>query len=204
MIEAIIVSSLVATLVTLLIGFGLPKLKQLIEKLRAPFEARIGVPFNVAIIDGSNVALHRSRKKGKLENILLVSQALESRGFKTKIVVDASLRYKIDKPHVLERLIQTNKVIQVPSGTPADYWVLALAEAEGGIVISNDAFREWAHLFPWVKDRRRVIRYLIDDHKVFFYPDVRPWKKYKKKSVKKVICIDVEGEERDWSKYYLT
>jgi len=206
MLEYLIASAL-AVILTLTTNAAVPKLKKFIEKKLAPHHAKVKVPYQTAVVDASNVVLHgpKPNKKGRIENLLIVMKALQDRGFEVYAVADASLRHKVDRPDVLEKLIIKGKVLQAPAGTPADYFILSIAESEYGFVVSNDVFKEWRHLFPWLRDKYRVIRYLIAGNKVYLYPDVRPKKKKKKKAeVRRVYCIDIEKEgEDDWSKFYV-
>jgi hypothetical protein len=193
--------------VALVVNYLLPWLKHYWERRNAPRHVKVRVPYSVAVVDASNVALYGQKvkeKKGKIYNILLMMKTLEERGFKVIAVADASLRYKIDEPAKLEKLVELGKILQVPPGTPADYFILSIAEAEHGLVASNDVFKEWRSLFPWVKDRYRVIRYLIEGNKVYLYPDVRPKKKWRKPHKReRIVCIDLEETQEEYWKRYI-
>ncbi len=206
MLEYLVVA-LLAIALTLVTEAFTPKLKKFIEKKLAPKHAKVRVPYPVAVVDASNVVLHgpKPQKKGRIENLLIVMKALQERGFVVYAVADASLRHKVDRPDILEKLIQKGKVLQAPAGTPADYFLLSIADNEYGLVVSNDVFKEWRELFPWVRDRYRVVRYLIAGNKVYFYPDIRPKKKRKKQpTTPKMYCFNLEEEEKeDMSKYYI-
>ena len=57
----------------------------------------------------------------------------------------------------------------------------------------------------WVRDKYRVVKYIIVENKAYFYPDVRPKKKKKKKELHdpcKTLFEKNENEE-DYSKYYV-
>ena len=204
MIEYLAVAT-TAALITLITNYLAPKAKKYVEKRLAPRHARVRIPQSTVVVDASNVVLHgpKPNKKGRIENLLIVLKALEDRGFKVYAVADASLRHKVDRPDILEKLIQKGKVLQAPASTPADYFILSIANEEYAAVVSNDVFKEWRELFPWVKDKYRIIRYLIAGNKVYFYPDIRPKKKRKRKEVPRVYCVDVEKEESDWSRFYV-
>jgi len=207
MLEYLIASAL-AVILTLSTNAAVPKLKKFFEKKLAPRHAKVKVPYQTAVIDASNVVLHGPKpdKKGRIENLLIVMRTLQDRGFEVYAVADASLRHKVDRPDVLEKLISKGKVLQAPAGTPADYFILSMAENEYGFVVSNDVFKEWRHMFPWLRDKYRVVRYMIAGNKVYFYPDVRPKKKKKRKTeIRRVYCIDMEKDnnEDDWSRFYV-
>jgi len=200
------IASAIGATVALSVSYITPKLKSLLERKRAPKIGKLRVPQSVVVVDGSNVALYgEKRKKGRILNILLMMKTLEDRGFKVYTVVDASLRHKIDSPQKLERLIESGKIIQVPPGTPADYFILSIAESEYGIVVSNDVFKEWKGMFPWVNDKRRVVRYLVVNERVYLYPDVRPKKKWKGAERRvRTVCIDLEEvQESYWKRYIM-
>ncbi|ALU12776.1 hypothetical protein EYM_07390 [Ignicoccus islandicus DSM 13165] len=202
----IVIAALIASLTSILYITAFPYLKRLIERKRENQNIKIKVPQNVAVLDISNIALYgeKKSKKGSIERALIAIKTLEERGFKVIAIADASLRHKIDKPDKLDKLIELGRVIQAPPNTPADYFILATAENEYGIVISNDSFKEWRERFPWVKDKRRVIRYLIIDGRMYLYPDVRPKKKWKDRTVRtREICIDLEEVQEGYWKNYV-
>ncbi len=144
--------------------------------------SRLPVHSGVVIVDGSNVAFHRIGKgKGRIRNILVVMKTLEKKGFDVKVVVDASLRYRIDNPSMLERLIRDGRIIQAPPGTPADYFILKLAEDLNAVIVSNDMYRDWWREFPWARGTGRIVRYVIEGKRAYFYPDIYPTHRVKKK-----------------------
>ncbi len=206
MILEAIIAALVSSIVTLAYLSGVPYLKRVIQKRSETKNVKIRVPQNVAVLDVSNVALYgeKKREKGSIERVLVAIKTLQDRGFRVIAVSDASLRYKIDKPDKLEKLIELGKVIQAPSGTPADYFILSIAESEYGIVVSNDSFKDWRDYFPWIKDKRRVVRYLVIDGKMYLYPDVRPKKKWKGKEKRvREVCIDLSEEQEEYVNNYV-
>ncbi len=145
-------------------------------------KSRLPVHSGVVIVDGSNVAFHRIGKgKGKIRNILVVMKTLEKKGFDVKVVVDASLRYRIDNPSILEKLIRDGRIIQAPPGTPADYFILKLAEDLNAVIVSNDMYRDWWREFPWARGTGRIVRYVIEGKRAYFYPDIYPTHRVKKK-----------------------
>ena len=145
-------------------------------------KSRIPVHSGVAIVDGSNVAFHRVGKgKGRIKNIKVIIKTLEKKGFDVKVVIDASLRHRIDKPSELERLIREGKIIQAPPGSPADYFILKMAEDLNAIIVSNDMYRDWWKEFPWARGSGRIIRYIIEGKRAYFYPDIYPTRRAKRK-----------------------
>ncbi|ABU81935.1 hypothetical protein Igni_0753 [Ignicoccus hospitalis KIN4/I] len=201
-------TALVAAALALLTNALYPKMRRIVEKRLQPRRVKVRVPQDVAVVDASNVVMHGPKvgKKGRIENLLVVINALRERGFEVYAIADASLRHKVDKPEVLERLIAKGVVLQAPASTPADYFILSVADREYGIVVSNDVFKEWRTLFPWIKDKYRLVRYMIVGKTAYFYPDVRPKKKRKKVKEEEPLCPQLfkrSEEDEDYSKYYV-
>ncbi|PKL71115.1 MAG: Zc3h12a-like ribonuclease, partial [Methanobacteriales archaeon HGW-Methanobacteriales-2] len=96
------------------------------------------------IVDASNVA-HYGKKDGKpsLSKLLKAVEALEKLGYHPILIADASLRHEIDEKEEFNKLLDEEKVHQVPAGTNADHYILNLAEEEDAKILSNDAFREF-------------------------------------------------------------
>ncbi len=160
-------------------------------------KSRIPVHSGVVIVDGSNVAFHRVGKgKGRVRNIRVILKTLEKKGFDVKVVIDASLRHRIDKPGELERLIREGKVIQAPPGSPADYFILKMAEDLNAVIVSNDMYRDWWKEFPWARGSGRIIRYIIEGKRAYFYPDIYPTRRAKKKRVEEEEYSPREPEGR--------
>lgn len=122
-----------------------------------------------ALVDGSNVAFEELGEGDdpKVGNLVAMRAALEKRGYRPIILVDASLRHQVDDPQQLEAMIDEQVVLQVPAGTDADYFVLEMAQREDAIVVSNDQFRDYARRYPWIKERR--VPYMIIDGDVVLY-----------------------------------
>ena len=111
---------------------------------------------SVIVVDGANIAYIEESKGGepKVSNLVAVRQALEKRGYKPVIIVDASLRHQVDDPDQLEALIDDQKIRQAPAGTDADYFILQFAEQKDALVVSNDEFEQYQDQFPWIEQRR--------------------------------------------------
>ena len=100
---------------------------------------------SVAVVDGANIAYVEESQGGKpkVSNLIAVRKALMERGIIPIIIVDASLRYKVDDPNQLEALIQNQDIRQSPAAADADYFILAYADELGASVISNDEFDQY-------------------------------------------------------------
>jgi len=61
----------------------------------------------------------------------------------------------------LERWIDDEKVIQAPAQVKADDALLKFAEERGLKIVSNDTFRDYEDMHPWIKDKSRRIPFNI-------------------------------------------
>lgn len=128
----------------------------------------------VAVVDGSNVAHEETTHDGKpkLANILAVRHAMEARGYHVIVIVDAALYHTIDDPEQLNSLIDRQVIRQAPAGTDADFFVLATADDEHGIVVSNDRYQPYQERFPWIRGRRQP--FMIVEGEVEVYENLDP------------------------------
>jgi hypothetical protein len=130
---------------------------------------------HVAVIDGNNVAYEEPSRRGnpKLGNIRRMRDALEACGYRPLTIVDATLRHEIDDCEAMEKLLEDGEIRQAPAGTPADFFVLETAEHEGGIVVSNDIYRQWRKEHPWIA-HRRVPFMIVDGHVEPYFGNLEP------------------------------
>lgn len=153
------------------------------------------------IVDASNVA-HFGKKKGKptLDNLFKSVQALEKLGYQPILIADASLRHEIDDKEAYKKLIDNNKVQQVPSGTTADHYILKLAEENDAKILSNDAFREYYDEFQDINSRR--IPYNIREGEIVIGSSAQP---KKVKNILQKICSNTltEFEKKGYDSYKL-
>jgi hypothetical protein len=120
----------------------------------------------IALVDGSNVAFSQEGETGRLDNINLICEKLKEEGYEALVVVDASLRHRIDDAGSYERLVGTGRIRQAPAGTDADFFILSFARELDAVIVSNDRFRDRQKSFPEARDR--VIRYMILNDEVVF------------------------------------
>lgn len=108
------------------------------------------------IIDASNVAHYGKGKEGspRLNTVLKSIEALKSLGYKPYAIADASLRHEIDEKEEFNKLLEEGTIVQVPSGTTADHFILKIAEEEDAKILSNDIFREYNDEFKDIASRR--------------------------------------------------
>lgn len=121
------------------------------------------------IIDGSNICSNSGNQSfsiQRLEECIDAVTALSS-GVNPRVYVDASLRWKIlqSERDRLNSLIASGKVVQAPAGIPADDFILIEANTSGAIVISNDSFRPYHDMYPWLVEKRsgRLVGAVMDE-----------------------------------------
>ncbi|MHA1147589.1 MAG: NYN domain-containing protein [Promethearchaeota archaeon] len=110
------------------------------------------------IVDGSNVAFFKrdNKKKARLKNLEILLSFLEDLSaklpIKYEVIIDASLRYRIDNKPELENLCNTGKILQCPSKIQADVFLLEYFKhhPEETVIISNDNFSEFQEINPVV------------------------------------------------------
>lgn len=121
------------------------------------------------VVDGSNVAFEEFSKGGtpNVSNLVAVRKHVEERGFHPMILVDASLKHKVDDPDQPDALVISERIHQVPAGTDADYWVLETALRIDALVVSNDRFQPYQDAYPWIEERR--IPFMIIEGLVLLY-----------------------------------
>lgn len=126
----------------------------------------------VILVDGANVAheMHRNDQP-QLRNLWLVEGALAAAGYKPLLIIDANLRWKLnrDDAKALER--RRDEIVQAPAGVPADRALLEYAHRKDLAIVTNDRFREFEADYPWIRDAGRRIPYnIIGDEVLFYFP----------------------------------
>ncbi|MGB9980616.1 NYN domain-containing protein [Methanobacterium sp.] len=137
------------------------------------------------IIDASNVAHFGKGKDGQptLDNILNSIEALKGLGYEPFAIADAPLRHEIDNKEEFNKLLEEEKIQQVPSGTTADHFILKIAYEEDAKILSNDMFREYNDEFKDIASRR--IPYDIKEGKIAIGTSSKP---KKVKNILQKIC----------------
>lgn len=111
------------------------------------------------IVDGNNIAYHLSPNgKPQVNNLLLAQRSLVNGGYKPIFVISAALIHSIDKPDVLQTLMNDLEVVQAPRGTNDDLKIIEIAQNRNADIVSNDRFLDWLDRYPWVTDRLRKFR----------------------------------------------
>jgi len=124
------------------------------------------------VIDGTNVAwVAKKGGKPNIENIAILRLELEKEGCVPIIIVDASLRHNIPESdkEKFEKWIEEEKVIQAPAQVRADDAILKFANDRGLKVVSNDTFRDYEEVYPWVRDKSKRIPFNIIGSQAILY-----------------------------------
>jgi hypothetical protein len=119
------------------------------------------------LVDASNVAFTNRDQLGALgsvDNLRHMCEKLVSLGFRPIFIADARLRHEVDDPATLDQMEQRGEILQAPLGTQADYFLLALAEADHLSIVSNDSFRDRLDEFP--QGVRQRVPFMIVDGEV--------------------------------------
>ena len=99
-------------------------------------------------------------------------------------VADAALRYQIDDQRRLDKLVKEGAIKMLPARVDGDKFILRLAEEENGMIVSNDMFKEFREMAPWIDQRR--IPYTILDGEVYLHP-----------TAVETIVLDAEEQEKN-------
>ena len=129
------------------------------------------------VIDGSNVA-HNSAgnrdSKPLAANMLLMVRHLRAQGFeRIDIIADASLSHRLPDAELLATLRNEATYIESPAERPADVFIIQQVRSRNCLLVSNDTFREWKVMEPWVAEHIDYYRltFLIKDEMVLM-PDL--------------------------------
>ncbi len=131
----------------------------------------VNYPFDVVVVDGSNVAWEEKDSNGhpKLANVEAMINKLSRANFKKILTVaDAALRYQIDNQRRLDLLVKEGAIKMLPARVDGDKFILRIAEEENAMIVSNDLFKEFRDIAPWIDERR--IPFTILDGEVFLHP----------------------------------
>lgn len=126
---------------------------------------------DTVVLDGSNIAWEEkdTSNKPKITNIELMINKLSKANFKKIITVaDAALRYQIDDRKRIDHLVKEGAIKMLPARVDGDKFVLRIAEEENAMIVSNDLFKEFREIAPWIGERR--IPYTILDGDVYLHP----------------------------------
>ena len=122
--------------------------------------------FNIAVIDGTNIAWGDYEDYPKYKFLQSTYKKLIDLGVKPYIVVSAALRHKIDQPIELVEFLKQDDVCEAPAQRADDFFVIQLAFAKDAFIVSNDRFKDWKKANPDLADEienRRVALTFTDD-----------------------------------------
>lgn len=120
------------------------------------------------VIDAPNVIFHRNTIS--VERLLKVMAQLREAGYVPIAIIDANIKYPISSFsksnntndfEALSALIERGEVLEAPTGTFADWWMLQFASLQPQAkILSNDAFLEWRKTFSSFFEEDRFIRFM--------------------------------------------
>lgn len=117
----------------------------------------------VIVVDGSNV-MHWGEGVPSSEVLCLVLAELQGKGFSPLVYFDANVGYKLQGRHMdvaeLARVLRVaaRQIVVVPSGTPADPYVIEEAITMGARVVSNDRFMDWRGQYPAIRGKGFLVK----------------------------------------------
>lgn len=140
------------------------------------FETKL-VKDRSVVIDGSNVA-HNSagNTDGKvlISNIIIMVKELQRRGFTDiTVITDASLKHRVEDKENLIDLKEIATCLEAPAETSADIFIIQYVKHDHCLLVSNDVFREWKIIDPWIAQNIDYYRiaFMIKGDKVLL-PDL--------------------------------
>ena len=106
------------------------------------------------VIDGSNVAYNSNTSndnKPYFQNLITLVSFLKKKGFsEITIIADASLRHKVADKEKLIELEKNATYIVAPAETTADVFLLSMVKMKHCLIISNDTFKDYKVVDPWI------------------------------------------------------
>ncbi|RMG38461.1 MAG: hypothetical protein D6732_05245 [Methanobacteriota archaeon] len=119
------------------------------------------------VVDGTNVAYHTGSPP-KVVNIKRVRASLVRAGMDPIIYISNALRYSIDDPPELIRLINIGWVIEADPDRDDDLAIIEEAIAKNANIVTNDKYLDHRAIYGPRFDFNKLIRFSIND-KVIFY-----------------------------------
>ena len=122
------------------------------------------------LVDGTNVCFwSQNGKAASLAPVLALARALDEEGADWQVCFDASSRHHLAKSGSSEDAAYEDLLrrrpehfTEVPAGTCADVFLLAMADAErNSILVTNDQYRDHEEEFPFIKDKARIAKGIV-------------------------------------------
>jgi uncharacterized protein YegL len=114
------------------------------------------------VCDGSNLAFSHKESSGRkiydLRRLELavkhIQEACQPEDCVVKVFADASLRYGLlgEQLKTYQEMVRSGFLEVVPAGIQADRFILNWADANDGFIVTNDGYRDYAELYPWVAE----------------------------------------------------
>ena len=124
------------------------------ESFSRPPQNAAGRNPSLLLVDGSNLVRTLPGAGNALAALLF---AFERAGREFNVVFDATIRHVFEEAKDVagQQLLATcaPRVTIVPAGTPADDYLLLLADRKGCAVVSNDRFEQYRDRYPWLGAR---------------------------------------------------
>ena len=117
----------------------------------------------IIIVDGNNVA-YQSTNKPTIINLIKVESFLRKKGYKPIIVISAKLKYIIDNPRRLMKLVREGTIVEVGTGDNDDIEIFELAIEHDATILSNDRFLEYRDQYPEIDTKLKKI--VITDSRI--------------------------------------
>ena len=118
---------------------------------------------NWVLLDGSNVMFWQQNLP-RIETVREVVRHFERLGHTVAVVFDASAGHRLVERYLDDRAfaqlldLPESQVFVVPSGTPADPYLLSAAARVGARIVTNDRFRDWTDAHPEQSRPEALIR----------------------------------------------
>jgi hypothetical protein len=122
------------------------------------------------IIDGSNVAMSTKSSKGSIDYLIQALDWSKKSGYKPLIIIDESLFSHIDNKEGLKELVKKG-IVKVAKSVEADKLILKEAEEQKAFILTNDRFKEYQKKFPWLQNRKRLIRFSFKGERLKIFED---------------------------------
>ncbi len=130
------------------------------------------------ILDASNVAHNTkggTQNKPTVSNMLKMVAFLKGHGFtKISVLADASLQHKLADADKLKELEKQVDYRTAPAETSADNFIINYVKSKHCLLVSNDTFKDWKNLDPWVANNIDFYRlsFMIKENEVLM-PDLK-------------------------------
>ncbi len=136
-------------------------------KTGPPPNRRVNKDRTPVIVDGTNVAYHTG-KPPKVSNIKRVRAALVKAGMAPIIYVSNALRYAIDDPPELIRLINIGWVMEADPDRDDDLAIIEEAIAKRARIVTNDKYLQHRSVYGPRYDFNNLIRFSIGERVLFY------------------------------------